>query len=69
MFLRPFCGVDYPEAFASAQVFEFPDGFAAKVLDPFLCLQNKAFNLLIPDQATHNDQRHANSQYSTWKTG
>ena len=52
-------GVDYPEAFASAQRFEFPGGFAAKVLDPFLCLQNKALNLLIPDQATHNDERHA----------
>jgi len=52
-------GVDYPEAFASAQLFEFPGGFAAKVLDPFLCLQNKALNLLIPDQATHNDERHA----------
>jgi len=57
--LTALCGVDYPEAFASAQVFEFPDGFAAKVLDPFLCLQNKALNLLIPDQATHNDQHHA----------
>jgi hypothetical protein len=52
-------GVDYPEAFASAQEFEFPNGFSAKVLDPFLCLQNKALNLLIIDQATRNDERHA----------
>jgi hypothetical protein len=57
--LTTLCGIDYPEAFASAQMLEFPDGFAAKVLDPFLCLQNKALNLLIPDQATHNDQHHA----------
>lgn len=51
-------GVDYPEAFASAQVFDFPDGFSAKVLDPFLCLQNKALNLLVLDQTTRNDERH-----------
>jgi hypothetical protein len=53
-------GVDYAEAFASAQAFEFAEeGFSLTVLDPFLCLQNKAFALLVQEQASRNDERHA----------
>ncbi len=51
-------GADYPAAFASAQLFEFPAGFSIKVLDPFLSLQSKALNLLILGQSRRNDERH-----------
>jgi hypothetical protein len=49
-------GCTYPEAFSSAQRFDFPDGTSTKVLDPFLCLQCKALNLLNLDQKTRRAQ-------------
>jgi hypothetical protein len=51
-------GADSPAAFASAQVFEFPGGFRAKALDPFLCLQSKVLNLFVLDDPRRNDERH-----------
>jgi hypothetical protein len=51
-------GCTYPEAFSSAQRFDFPDGTSTKVLDPFLCLQCKALNLLNLDQKTRRDEEH-----------
>jgi hypothetical protein len=52
-------GVDYAEAFSSAQIFEFPEeGFKLKVLEPYLCLQNKVKNLLYLPQENRSDYRH-----------
>jgi hypothetical protein len=51
-------GCTYPEAFASARRFDFPDGTSTKVLDPFLCLQSKVLNLLNLDQKTRRDLPH-----------
>ena len=52
-------GADYAEAFATAHLFSLPNGAKIKVLDPYLCLQNKITNLATLSQKTRNDYRHS----------